>query len=275
MRYKRLMVHLHMGQSNVAVLKAARTMAERLNAEVIGIMVGQQTQMIYGKAYSALDFFDREDEHIQKKLSEAEAKFHLEFESFSRATEWRSIITREPMTDYIAAEARSTDIIITGISPTDSYEGYVGASAGELVLKSGRPVLTIPTAIEKLSLDNVLIGWKDTREARRAIIDSLPLLRLAKQVTIIEIAPEAEIVAANEHLHDVVRWLMCHDITAERQAYISHDNDVTDFFEIIQEHNPTLVVVGAYGHSRLHEWVLGGVTNELLRQSNVCCLLSH
>lgn len=275
MRYKRLMVHLHMGQSNVAVLKAARTMAERLNAEVIGIMVGQQTQMIYGKAYSALDFFDREDEHIQKKLSEAEAKFHLEFESFSRGTEWRSTITRETMTDYIAAEARSTDIIITGISPADSYEGYVGASAGELVLKSGRPVLTIPIAIEKLSLDNVLIGWKDTREARRAIIDSLPLLRLAKQVTIIEIAPEAEIVAANEHLHDVVKWLMCHDITAKRQAYITHDNDVTDFFEIIQEHNATLVVVGAYGHSRLHEWVLGGVTNELLRQSNVCCLLSH
>lgn len=275
MRYKSIMVHLHMRHSNTAVLKAARNIAERFNAEVIGIMVGQQTQMIYGRGYAALDFFDCEDKYIQKKLSETEALFRNEFEGFSGAIEWRSTVTREPMTDYIAAEARSADIIITGISPTDFYEGPAGVTAGEIVLKSGRPVLAIPIATEKLSLDSIVVGWKDKREARRAILDALPLLQLAKQVTLVEIVPEAEIEMANNRLYDLTCWLKRHDIAAECLTYASKDDDATQFADIVREQQANLVVIGAYGHSRLHEWVLGGVTNELLQQTEVCCLLSH
>ena len=264
-----------MGQTNETVLNAARKIAEQFNAEVIGIMVGQQTQMIYGKGYAALDFFDREENFIQKNINESEEQFHHVFEDYSRAAEWRSVITREPMSDYIVAEARSADIIITGITSTDFYVGPAGVTAGEIVLKSGRPVLAIPISIVNLSLDNILIGWKDTREARRAIIDSLPLLKLAKQVTIIEIAPKEDMSLAESRLHDVARWLMQHDITAECLAYEFVGNDVSHFVEIGKEHKATLVVAGAYGHSRLHEWVLGGVTNELLQQSDFCCLLSN
>ncbi len=275
MSYKSLMVHLHIGHSNTAVLHTARSIAEHFNAEVIGVMVGQQTQMIYGKGYAALDFFDREDKQLEKNISEAEKLFRDAFKGYSRKIEWRSTITREPMANYIAAEARCVDIIITGISPSDFYEGPAGVTAGEIVMQSGRPVLAVPVVTEKFMLDNILVGWKDTREARRAVADAMPLLRLAKQVSIVEIADEADLVRANMRLHDVANWLRRHDIAADYLASPSVEDDSTQFISIAKQKNANLVVAGAYGHSRLHEWALGGVTNELLQRAEFCCLLSH
>jgi nucleotide-binding universal stress UspA family protein len=275
MSCKALMVHLHMGHSNETVLRAARSIAESFKAEVIGIMVGQQTQMIYGRGYAAMDFFDREDSQIEKRITEAEASFREAFKGFSRAIEWRSTITREPMADYIVTEARSADLIVTGISPSDFYEGPTGVTAGEIVMQSGRPVLAVPVAAEKFVVDNILVGWKDTREARRAVADALPLLRQAKHVSIVEIAAEAELAAANKRLYDVVNWLRRHDITADYLVSPSKDDDATQFISIAKQRKANLVVVGAYGHSRLREWALGGVTNELLQTADFCALLSH
>jgi nucleotide-binding universal stress UspA family protein len=275
MSYKSLMVHLHIGHSNAAVLKAARSIAERFKADVVGIMVGQQTQMIYGKGYAAMDFFDREDARIEEKIVEAEAQFRDAFKDFSRTIDWRSTITREPMADYIAAQARSADLIITGISSSDFYEGPAGITAGELVMQSGRPVLVIPVVTDKFSLDKIVVGWKDTREARRAIADALPLLKLAKQISVVAIAKEVELEATNKQLYDVVNWLRRHDIAADYSVHLSVDNDATQFITIAKQQKADLIVAGAYGHSRLREWALGGVTNELLQRAEFCALLSH
>jgi nucleotide-binding universal stress UspA family protein len=275
MCYKSLLVHLHIGQSNTSVLQVARSIAESFKAEVIGIIVGQKIQTIYGKGYAAIDFFDREDAQIEKNILEAEAQFRDAFQGFSRAIEWRSLITREPMIDYIAAEARSADLIITGVSPVDFYQGPAAITAGEIVMQSGRPVLAVPVAIEKLMLDNILIGWKDTREARRAIADALPLLKCARQISVVAIATEAELETADKQLYDVVNWLRRHDVTADYSVHASVDDNATQFIAIAKQQKADLIVAGAYGHSRLREWALGGVTNELLHSTNFCSLLSH
>jgi nucleotide-binding universal stress UspA family protein len=275
MSYKSLLVQLHIGHSNAAVLKAARSIAERYKAKVIGIMVGQQTQMIYGKGYAAMDFFDREDAQIEEKIVEAEAQFRDVFKDFSRTIEWRSTITREPMANYIAAQARSADMLVTGISPSDFYEGPAGITAGEIVMQSGRPVLAVPVSTEKFMLDKILVGWKDTREARRAIADALPLLKLAKQISVLGIASEVELEATNKQLYDVVNWLRQHDITADYSVSPSVGDDATQFITIAKQQKADLIVAGAYGHSRLREWALGGVTNELLQRAEFCALLSH
>jgi len=275
MNYKSLMVHLHLGHSNIAVLNVARSIAEQYKAEVIGIMVGQQTQMIYGKGYAALDFFDREDEQLENRISEAEGLFRDAFEGFSRKVEWRSTITREPMANYIATQARCADLIFTGVSPSDFYEGPAGVTAGEILMQAGRPVLAVPVHAEKLILDNILVGWKDTREARRAIADALPLLKLARKVSVVEMVEEAEVLKAEKRLHDVTNWLRCHDIAADYSVSPSVKDDATQFISLAKQHNANLVIAGAYGHSRFREWALGGVTNELLQHAQFCCLLSH
>ena len=275
MSYQTIMVHLHIGHSNAELLQITRSLAERFQAEVLGIMVGQPTQMIYGKGYALLDFFDKEEAHIEQKIAESEAQFNEAFKGFSKHTEWRSTITREPMANYVVAEACNADIIVTGVAPSDFYEGPNAVNAGEIVMQAGRPVIVVPNAIKSLKLDNVLIGWKDTRESRRAIADALPILKLAKQVTVVEICDESEVETAEQRLADVLAWLVRHGIAAKSMVSVSVDTDATQLISIAKQQGADLVVAGAYGHSRLRQWVLGGVTNDLLQLANFCSLLSH
>ncbi len=269
------MVHLNINHPNTSLLNITNYVANKFESNVVGIMVGLQTQMIYGKTYANNDVFDREDEQLDKKLIDAEILFIKSLQSNSGIIEWRSIITREPIANYIATQARSSDLIITEFVPFDFYEGPGGLHIGEIVLRTGRPVLAIPTSIEVHLLDNILIGWKDTRESRRAILDALPFLKIAKQVTVVEICAEEEISNATKGLCDVIAWLNRHYISAEYLVSPSTKYDATQLLSIAKQRNVNLIVAGAYGHSSFREWVLGGVTNELFKQTEFCCLLSH
>jgi nucleotide-binding universal stress UspA family protein len=273
MSYQTLMVNLHIGRSNTMLLQITRELAERFQADVIGITVAQPTQMIYGQGYALMDFFNKEQVQIEKEVLDAEASFRLAFQGFSKTIEWRSSVTFGSMADYILGEACSADMLITGVSASDFYEGPNAVQAGEIIMQVGRPVLVVPSKIESLKLDNILVGWKDKREARRAIADALPLLKLATNVSVLEICDESEKEAASQRLDDVLIWLKRHGIRAEPIVSIAVDTDATQFVSIAQQHD--LVVAGAYGHSRLREWVLGGVTDELLQRADFCSLLSH
>ncbi len=282
MSYQTLMVHLQLGSSNAqiehsntAVLQAAKQIAQRCNAAVIGIVVGQQTQMIYGKGYALIDFFDREQDYLEEKIAAEEVLFRAAFKGHDQSVEWRSVVTMEPIVDFIVAQACSVDLIITGVTPSDFYEGPNSAHAGEIVMQAGRPVLAVPLASKEFKLENMLIGWKDTREARRAIVDALPLLKLATQVTVLEIVAKDDKKDTVKRLNEVVSWLKSHDVKAEPLAAISNDTDATQFLSIAKKQHADIVITGAYGHSRFREWVLGGVTNELLQGARFCTFLSH
>ena len=274
MSYQTLMVHLQLGHSNEAVLGAAKQIAQDCNAAVIGIVVGQQTQMIYGKGYALIDFFDREQAHLEEKVAAEEALFRAAFKGHAHNIKWQSLVTMEPMVDFIA-QACNADLIITGVAPTDFYEGPNSVHAGEIVMQSGRPVLAVPVSSKQFKLDNMLIGWKDTREARRVITDALPLLKFAKEITVLQIATEEDEAATNKRLNDVVAWLKSHSIIANPLVSISEDADSIQFLSIAKKQQADIVITGAYGHSRFREWVLGGVTNELLQGAHYNSFLSH
>ena len=275
MSYQTIMVHLQLGHSNEAVLHAAKQIAKSCNAAVIGIVVGQQTQMIYGKGYALIDFFDREQAHLEEKVAAEEAIFRAAFKGHAHHVKWQSLITMEPMVDFIVAQACNADLIITGIAPTDFYEGPNSVHAGEIVMQSGRPVLAVPVSGKPFKLDHMLIGWKDTREARRAIVDALPLLKLAKEITVLQITAEDDEAATIKRLNDVVVWLKSHGIVANPLVSIAEDADSIQFLSIAKKQQADIVITGAYGHSRFREWVLGGVTNELLQGAHYTSFLSH
>jgi|SRR5476651_1200005 nucleotide-binding universal stress UspA family protein len=146
---------------------------------------------------------------------------------------------------------------------------------GALVLQAGRPVLIVPGTIDKLVLGHVIVAWKDTRETRRAALDALPLLKMAARVTVVEVAAEGDLESARLHLEDVVVWLKRHDIAAALLVSASNGDDTGRLNAIAQEQNVDLIVAGAYGHSRLRELVLGGVTHDLLLCPGRCVLVSH
>ena len=275
MSYQTLMVHLQLGHPNTAVLQAAKQIAQRCHAAVIGIIVGQQTLMIYGQGYQLVDFFDREQTILEEKIATEKLLFEAAFKEHGKPVNWLSIVTMEPAVDYVVAHSSRADLIITGASPSDFYEGPNYANASGIVMQSGRPVLAVPTNAQAFKLDNMLIGWKETREAKRAIADAIPLLQLATQVIVFEIVAKDNQESAAERLNEVVIWLKSHGIAATALVSVATDTDAAQFIAIAKKYDADVVITGAYGHSRFREWVLGGITNELLQNANFNSFVSH
>jgi nucleotide-binding universal stress UspA family protein len=80
---------------------------------------------------------------------------------------------------------------------------------------------------------------------------------------------------AHKHLEEVAGWLGRHGVKAEGRASLSTGEDADRLYAIAKEQGADVVVAGAYGHSRLREWVLGGVTRDLLLRADICALVSH
>jgi nucleotide-binding universal stress UspA family protein len=127
-----------------------------------------------------------------------------------------------------------------------------------------------------LRADHIVIGWKDTREARRVVRDALPFLHDATRVTIVEICASGEESAAHGRMDDVARYLNRHHITGGPRVILHRDGSPAALLiQLAQDEGADLLVTGAYGHSHLGEWIFGGVTHDLLATSPICCLMSH
>jgi nucleotide-binding universal stress UspA family protein len=122
----------------------------------------------------------------------------------------------------------------------------------------------------------VIVGWKDTREARRALLDALPFLREAQRVTIVEICMPGGEEKARQDIDDVARYLTRHKINSGPWITLQQEGTgASQLIRVAQDERADLVVVGAYGHSRLSERMFGGMTQDLLAVSPICCLMSH
>lgn len=145
-----------------------------------------------------------------------------------------------------------------------------------MLLRAGRPVLVVPPTVQSLRASKILIAWQDSREARRAVRDSLPLLEQADQILLTQICEQPDAGQAKASLHDVATYLSRHRIGVSPGIMLKAEGSVADeLIRVAQLERIDLIVVGAYGHSRLGEWVFGGVTADLLARSPVCCLFSH
>jgi nucleotide-binding universal stress UspA family protein len=142
-------------------------------------------------------------------------------------------------------------------------------------MTAGRPVLTVPPEIDSFRRRHILVAWKDTRESRRAISDALPILANAGEVSVVEVVENGSSDSAQERVTDVARWLKQHGISASARALGAVENAANDMETIAADMSADLIVAGAYGHSRFSQWVFGGVTDKLLKQSIRCTLLSH
>jgi nucleotide-binding universal stress UspA family protein len=197
-------------------------------------------------------------------------------ERFARDITWRTAYHYEPVATYLAREARAADLILidrkggnTDLDPSRRV------AVPDLLTAVGRPVLLAQTDGPILDIGQVVIGWKDTREAQRAVAAALPLLKIALNVTLVSIRPERELSSAHEAVKEVAGWLRQHGVAAEPQVLLATDGDACQLEAIAKEKQAGLVVTGAYGHSRLREWIMGGVTRDLVLNSKRCAFLSH
>ena len=276
MTYATLMVHLEIGRSNAGLLQVAGDLARRFNAGVIGIAACQPMQIPYGDGYVSPDLVEQDFKKVGEEIAAAKAEFHDALGARVGRSEWRSTVTLDPLPGYLAHEARSADLVVTGVDRNASlFDMSRHLDIGDLVMRVGRPVLIVPTTADKVGLSRVVVAWKDTRETRRAIADALPLLKKAAFVAVVEIAAESELAEARTRLGQVVEWLERHGVMAQAIAAPSAGEDAHRLGDIAQEQRADLIVAGAYGHNRLREWMLGGVTRDLLLRADKCSLVSH
>jgi nucleotide-binding universal stress UspA family protein len=273
--YATLMVHLELGEPNTGLLQVARSLADRFGAHVIGIVASQPIQLVFGGSYAYGDVVQLDREEVETEINVAEAEFRTAFQGHSKSAEWRSTVTLGTLCDYVSGEARSADLIVTGLGPKSLLDESRCLDLGEFVLRAGRPVFIVPRSVTQVKLDKVVIAWKDTRETRRAALDALPILKLAAHVAVVEIASDGDLADARVHVRDIVEWLKRHGVTAQAVTSGSTGDDASCLSFIVQEQKADIVVAGAYGHSRLREWVLGGVTRDLLLNAKHCSLISH
>jgi nucleotide-binding universal stress UspA family protein len=147
-----------------------------------------------------------------------------------------------------------------------------------LPLATGRPVLVVPYAFERRPAGrHVMIAWNASREAARAVNDALPLLRRASHVHVVALSPVRSATAHGEEPGaDIALYLARHGVkvTVSRDDAPEVDTGnllLSRAFDLSAD----LIVMGAWGHSRLREFVLGGVTRTLLESMTVPVLMSH
>ena len=272
-----VMVSLAFDASNDARLEVAGQLTERFDAGIVGIAAAQFSPPLYfTTGQMAQDLIEQGQLSIRERLAELEAQFRHAVKNRAKHLEWRCAL--DFPTRFVLQEARCADIVVTGgVSPGVS-DAFALASPKDLVMQTGRPLLVVPDGANWFDLRTVLVAWKDTAEARRAVADSLPLLRQAKKIVVAEM-PEAdgERSSAQGRVDDVVAWLSRHGLIASARVPERSDGTGTtqQLDNIANDIGAGLIVAGAYGHSRFRELVLGGMTQHLVTQSVRCVLLSH
>lgn len=275
MTYAALMVHMQLGESNAAVLAVAGDLALQFDATLIGVALCQPMPIGYENGYWSGQAVEQCRLELERETQAAEAEFRDALQNHAAKLSWRSAITMSPLADILAREARSADLLLTGVvKPASMMDTSRQVNLGDLVMQAGRPLLVVPGPAV-LGFDTAVIGWKDTREARRAVADALPLLRRTAQVLVVEIAAEDECGEAQTRVDDVAAWLERHGVQAEALARPGPKGNEDGLQDIADQYRADFIVAGAYGHSRLREWALGGMTRRLITHPGRCSVLSH
>ena len=269
-----LMVHVDLDGASDARVRLAAGLAGRLNSRLIGVAGwAPLPPPVEDGDITVGERWEDQIREITAALAQCGERFRAAVGSTGSPPEWRA--SADLASPVVAQEARAADLVILGrdVAPAGSGRSL---DPGSTILRLGRPALVVPPEVDTLWAEHIVLAWKDTREARRATRDALPLLQQARRVTIAEICPDDMPDDARRRVEDVADYLLRHgvrlggSIVRDSQGAIAHD-----LVRIADDEGADLIVAGAYGHSRLGEWIFGGVTRDLLASSPVCCLLSH
>jgi nucleotide-binding universal stress UspA family protein len=274
---KDIIVNLSVGEGANAAADYAVSLAAAFDAHLAGIaFLYDPIVPVSGAGYIPADVIE-----AQERDNAAAAKAAID--RFVAAGK-RAGVAAEPLTlsgsfagvgNQFGRIARRFDLSIVGQAEpgTSAVEEIIAESA---LFESGRPVIVVPY-IQKapLKLDRVMLCWDGSRAAARAIADAMPLLERAGRVEIVIVANERgkkdEIEGADMGAH-----LARHGLNVEVKRTVLGDIDVAD---VILSHaadaGSDFIVMGGYGHSRLREFVLGGVTRTIFRSMTAPVLMSH
>ncbi len=191
---------------------------------------------------------------------------------------FEAIVVEDRTVDAVVHLGRCSDLVVVGQADPGSFiEGVERDFAQQVLMSAGRPVLVVPFAGEFATTGHrILVAWNGGREAAVAVRDALPFLQTAEQVDLLVVGrPEGDAGDGRSGVDDARRWLARHGVEVRCR---SEDADADVGERVLSragDLGADLVVMGAYGHSRMRQWALGGATRSMLAHMTVPVLMAH
>ncbi len=272
MTYRTILLELLDDPQNDARIECCRRLAQRFDAELVGIHVSPPPFLPVGfgegAAYVGPEVFEAQREANRLVRERVEASFRRLCDPSKMSV--RDLYEEGDAGELLVESARGADLTVLAQEGGPGLEALAPQPIHHVILSAGGPVLVLPPA--ELGQDlgrRVVVAWNGSREAARAAKDALPFLAAANSVSLVAAGEDA---AAS--LDVGMSLLKRHGAkVALRQIELGRSHGAT-LLDAATAENADLLVMGAYGHSRLREIVLGGATREVLRQAKVPVLLS-
>ena len=274
MSIKTIVLHLTNDAKLDSRIEVALGLATENDAAVVGIYtVTPATPPTSFMGYIPPEFIERtralEGENAEKAasaLKEAAAKVQVDVTTYKEEGYALDILNKH---------ALAADLVILGqVNPDDDKSAQYQYLADELVVSCPCPVLAVPYAGTYHTFgSHIIVGWNNTREAARAMSGAMPFLQKAEKVTLLSINPTTDQSAENDA---AVAHLKRHGVNAEVKT--GHWKDVgvgNALLDSLVDYNADMLVMGAYGHSRIREMILGGATQEILEHMTAPILSAH
>src|SRR5258708_225971 len=267
------------GQTETAgILESAGALAEEHDAHLTGVFMqplpASTAPQMFARGKGILNVIDAQRAQLEGIEADHRALFEDTVRRHGVRSEWRSV---PYFSGEVEVHAHYADLaLVARPDPAGQTAGPPGL-VESLVLTSGRPVIVLPPHGTSSGGRRILVGWNAGREAVRAVADALPLLVWAEVVEVLVVDPERHRAAhGQEPGADIARYLARHGVQVEVRRLSSDGEDVGRVLlsEAI-DLGADLVVMGAYGHSRLNEWICGGVTRTVLREAELPVLMSR
>jgi nucleotide-binding universal stress UspA family protein len=281
MAYKNLVVVLDADQSSRERISYAAALAARFDAHLVGLYL--TVSSLKRDEYALLDIgvldmsFFRDPAESRAESEKTRALFEEVTAREGISAEWRTA-SGYPA-GMAAMHGRYADLIVIGqLDAYDSQAGLLRARPEEVTMLAGRPVLVVPFTghFERFG-SRVLVGWDASREASRAVRDAMPLLARADAVTVLTIdAEESRFGHGEIPGADIALYLARHGVKAEVERTVSSGIGIGNtLLSRAADYDADALVMGAYGHSRMRELLLGGATRTVLQSMTLPVLMSH
>lgn len=279
MPYKTILLSLNDLERNPALLEGAAKLARDLDAHLQAIYVVPAIEIFAGIGFEPI-VFDEKRDLFKKAERSVRASFEAILKENGIGGAFEAVESSGPdITNHVIDRARRCDITI--VSQHAKESGLTVADRGfveRIVLSSGRPTIVVPReGMTSLSADLIIVGWSGTRESARAAFDSLPLLRRAREVRVLSADPEkTHSYTRGVPDTEIATTLSRHGVKAVFEPISTGGQEAGEvLLDKVADSGAELLVMGAYGHSRISEMILGGATRTVLANMSCPVLFSH
>jgi nucleotide-binding universal stress UspA family protein len=280
MAYKTILVSLNELSRLPQLLGAAATAARSFGSHISGLYVIPAVQLYPSMGFEAVPqvfdgnqiYFKDNEANVRTAFEDTMKKEGLKFDLHVVQGATPSIA------DEVVSKGRSADLLIISATNPDETTGVESDFVEQTVMAAGRPIMVLPFKGDvKLNFGDIVLGWNGEREAARAAFDALPILKAAKKVRIVRTDPQKDPALKGSIAGaDLAETLARHGVKAEATSYPTGGDDAGHaLLRCADDNGSDLIVMGAYGHSRLREYIFGGATQHVLAHLNRPVLMSH